>query len=54
MEFVISKEIKEMVERGKKNALMRCLLFGHDYRNVDEIDGGKICVCCGYRPNQSL
>lgn len=54
MEFIISQEIKDMIKKCEADARMRCLLNGHDYRNVDGINGGKICVCCGDRPNQTL
>lgn len=53
MEFAIPQEIKDMIKKGEENALMRCALYGHDYRNVDGIEGGKICVCCGCHPNQN-
>lgn len=53
MEFAIPQEIKDMIKKGEENALMRCALYGHDYHNVDGIEGGKICVCCRCRPNQN-
>lgn len=53
MEFTISQEIKNMIEKGKQDALFRCVLYGHDFRNVDGIEGNKICVCCGCHPNQN-
>lgn len=54
MEFVKTKEIKDIIERGKEYALWRCTTQGHDYRKVSGIDNGKICICCGGRPNQPL
>ena len=54
MKFTISKEIEDIIKRGKAIAFMRCQKYGHDYREVDEIDVGKICVYCGYRPNKPV
>lgn len=50
MELTISKEIKDMIKRWNFQLNLQCVLYGHDYREVDGIDGGKICVCCGRRP----
>lgn len=51
-ELEISKDTLEWLKEYKFQLLIRCALHGHDYRNVDGIDGGPICVCCGNRPNK--
>lgn len=46
-----TKEITEMIKEYKDAADLLCLSIGHDYQEVDGIEG-KICVCCGRRPGQ--
>ena len=43
--------LKEAARRAKEDAKIRCAIDGHDYQNVIGITG-KICVCCGQRPEQ--
>lgn len=54
MEFAISQKIEGIIKKGKEDALMRCKLYGHDYQEVNGISGGKICICCGSRPEDNM
>jgi hypothetical protein len=53
VEFVKTKKINDLIEKSKEDALWRCLLNGHKYREVSGIEG-EICICCGSHPNKPL
>jgi len=50
MKIKLSKKEKRWLENCRMQILIGCLIHGHDFRNVDKIDGGPVCVRCGVRP----
>jgi len=51
MDFIITKEIKDMIERWNFQLNLRCVMYGHDYHNVDN---DKICICCGHHLGKGI
>jgi hypothetical protein len=49
MGIEITEETKELLKKCRENQLMRCAIYGHDYRSIPGIEGGPICVCCAAR-----
>jgi hypothetical protein len=41
------KMIKKLIKDGKDRCLIRCLTYGHDYRDDVFHYGDRVCICCG-------